>query len=93
MDKKEKTLLIGLLLLPIIILISQGIPPQDEEGRLCFSAWKSHFLETRFLVIAFGIVALFLFKNWFFKVFVFIVMLMTAFFTYVSGWIWADAFC
>jgi hypothetical protein len=91
--KKEKTLFVGMLLIPIILFLLEGRPAINAQGTICYETWKSHFFVTRILLGIMAILSLFVFRNWFFKVLVLVVMVLTIMGTYVTGWIWADVSC
>jgi hypothetical protein len=92
-DRKQKTIFIGMLLMPALLLLLEGSPEINAKGKICYEVWKSHYLVTRILLGVLGLFGFFFFRNWFFKVLVLVVMLLTIMGTYVTGWIWADVNC
>jgi hypothetical protein len=92
-QNNQRTIFIGILILPIFLFLLEGLPAANEKGTICYETWKAHYRITRFLLAGIGIFGLFFFKNWFFKVFSLVLVFLIIFAIYFAGWSYTDLNC
>jgi hypothetical protein len=92
-NNNQKIIFLGVLLMPILLFLLEGLPAENDKGTICYEVWKDHYRVTRFLLAGLGIFGLFFFKNWFFKVFSIVLVFLLIFAIYFVGWSYTDLNC